>query len=89
MGEEPKKPVKLDCTQTLMNNKDFKKENRLFVGALREVICTSGCIDEDVPLFGNNPFSEDSSICKAGFYAGMVNEDGGNVRIKVIKGLES
>lgn len=50
------------------------------VGARRTIRCPSGCNDESV--WGEGPYTDDSSVCAAAIHAGAIPEDeGGLVRV--------
>lgn len=47
------------------------------------ISCPVGCAITDAPVFGNDIYSEDSSICKAGVHAGVIGNKGGDMKIQI------
>lgn len=67
----------LDCKDTAA------KEDLASVGLnqVAYISCPVGCALSDAPVFGNDIYSEDSSICKAGVHAGVIGNKGGDMKI--------
>jgi len=38
-----------------------------------------------VPVYGNNPYSFDSSICRAALHSGAMNLEGGEAKVEIVR----
>jgi len=70
--------VKLECRHSLSNN-DILLKRRAKPGDEILVECPEACLNEDVAIYGEHTYSEDSSICLAAFHSGAMPIDGGDV----------
>ena len=52
------------------------------------VNCSENCINYDVPVYGTNLYSEDSSICKSAFHSMKLSSNGGLVTMIIKEGTK-
>jgi len=83
---EAKPLTKVECKSTANQGK--------FAGAIVNtkfvVVCPPKCSkDPDYKLFGNEYYSDNSSICFAGIHHGVINDLGGEVKFKITAGQRS
>lgn len=79
-----KKSIAVECV-TKMRDVVVENKNE---GATFTVKCPAACTGGS--LYGTDTYTTDSSVCAAGIHAGVIPADkGGNVVVKVVKGLDS
>ncbi|CAH2311369.1 Hypothetical predicted protein [Pelobates cultripes] len=53
------------------------------------VLCAAECLKENDMVWGDDIYTEDSSVCRAAIHAGLLNDEGGRVEILKVPGLEN
>ena len=83
---ESKMPViKLSCTDTFRNKEELERMN-IKEGDSIKILCEETCAFSIAKIYGDGIYSEDSSICKAAFHAGVLGRAGEKVRLTVVRG---
>ena len=84
-SDRKKQPIKLACSDTFRSKDDFERMN-IKEGDSAKILCEETCALSNVPIYGDGIYSEDSSICKAAFHAGVLQKAGDKVKLTVVRG---
>ena len=88
-GNEPADPkgttMKLSCADTFKNKEEFERLN-VREGDSVVVLCEQTCALSSVPIYGEEIYSDDSSICKAAFHSGALLSANEKVKMVVVRG---
>ena len=82
---DKKKALKLTCSDTFKNKDDFERMN-LKEGDTTKILCEETCALSNVAIYGDGIYSEDSSICKAAFHAGVLTKGGDKIKLTIVRG---
>ena len=88
-GNEPADPkgntMKLSCADTFKSKEEFERLN-VREGDSVIVHCEQTCALSSVPIYGEEIYSDDSSICKAAFHSGALLSANQDVKMIVVRG---
>lgn len=73
--------VKISCEETGASSKFVGPANSKFT-----VMCPPECSKVDSKVYGNDVFTDDSSVCQAAIYAGVLTDKGGEVSFLISEG---
>lgn len=79
--------VFLSCFDSLANSMKFDNLD-LSIDKKLTINCSENCINYDVPVYGTNLYSEDSSICKSAFHSMKLSSNGGLVTMIIKAGTK-
>ena len=76
----------LECSSSILNDNHF--DNQFYTQY--KVRCPKDCQkQENFKVFGNGVYMESSSICRAGLFQSLINnEEGGEMIVQIIQGLK-
>ena len=79
-------PSQLDWNTVL---KHFQVDSDKFIGQQFSFQCPERTVrGSDAALYGTNVYPSDSPICVAAVHAGVIDRDGGNIRVQLNPGIE-
>lgn len=79
--------ISLTCRESLTNTMKFDNID-LTIDKKITVRCPESCVNYDIPVYGSNLYSEDSSICKAAFHSLKISSNGGLVSLVIKPGTK-
>lgn len=84
-NDEKRAPIKVQCSDTFRNKDNFERMN-VKEGDSVKIICEETCALSNVAIYGDGIYSEDSSLCKAAFHAGVLSKAGDKLKVAIVRG---